>query len=135
MSVPAQRLRARTTDEIADEALRNAVVDLSRPGSWRGIARGLAWRLVSTGERDPRTIERLADQAEAILASLIEDALWTLEQRALRTFNEYLEARPGDQEAALAAARLDANEESLPLVLSACEIVLDTLRGTSKRAA
>jgi len=128
-------MTATVCEQIAADALRRAILDLSSPGSWRGIARGLAWRLVSTGERDPRSIEVVADNAERALGSFIEDALWTLEQTVLDSFQGFLELRPGDEPGALAAARLDAEEESVPLVVAACERALHSIRGTSDRAA
>ena len=122
-------------EEIAEEALRAAVQDRCLGGSWRGLVRGLAWRVVSAGERNPRPIARLADAAEALFASLLDEGLWAVERVAAQTWQEFLEARPGDEEGALAAARLDAGEESVRLVDLACERVLDALLDGSQRAA
>jgi hypothetical protein len=123
------------SEEIAEEALRSAVQDRCLGGSWRGLARGLAWRVVSAGERNPHSIGTLADAAEAIFASLIDEALWAVEQVVVQAWREFLEARPADREGALAAARLDADEESVRLVDSACERVLEALLARSRRAA
>jgi len=120
---------------IAEQALREALVDLAHPGSWQGVARSLAWRLVATGERDPRTIERLSATAETLLAELIDDALWTVEQTATASVEAYLAERPGAVEAALAAARLDAEEESVRLLVAACERVLERMRAAYRAAA
>jgi len=128
-------MTAAVCEQIAADALRRTIVELSSPGSWQGIARGLAWRLVSAGERDPRSIELVAENAEKALGSFIEDALWTLEQTVIHSYHGFLELRPGDRAGALAAARLEAEEESVPLVASACERALQAIRGTSDRAA
>jgi hypothetical protein len=132
---PAPAMSATPCEQIAEDALRGAIIALASPGSWQGIARGLAWRLVATGERDPRSIELVADNAEKALGALIEDALWELEQSVLRSYRDALEKRPWDQLGALAAARLDAEEESIALVLAACERAFDSIRGTTTRAA
>jgi hypothetical protein len=50
-------------------------------------------------------------------------------------WHEFLQARPGDEEGALLAARLDASEESLRLVASAPEQVLKSLVGGRRRTA
>lgn len=122
-------------EELAESALRQALVDLCHPGSWQGMARGLTWRLVSSGELDPRAVESLSLQAEAYLGTFIDEALWRLEQRVRETYEEYLLARPGDDLGALKAAKLDAAEESMSLVFAACEQVLDALRPLCRRAA
>ena len=77
---------------------------------------------MATGERDPRSIELVADNAEKALGALIEDALWELEQSVLRSYRDALEKRPWDQLGALAAARLDAEEESIALVLASAQL-------------
>lgn len=123
------------SEQVAEEALRRALSDLCRGGSWRGVARGVAWRIVSAGGREPRSIELLADSAEAMLASLIDQALWSVERTVLETWDEFLAARPGDEEAALVAASLDAYEVSSRLVRSAPERVLESLLGLDQRAA
>ncbi|MGN6377758.1 MAG: hypothetical protein ACTHNU_02290, partial [Gaiellales bacterium] len=92
---------AEISESIAEEALRAALQDRCRGGSWRGLARGLAWRVVSAGERNPHSIEMLAGAAEAMLASLIADALWWVEQAAVQGWHEFMEARPGDEDGAL----------------------------------
>jgi hypothetical protein len=132
---PGPAMSATVCEQIAEEALRATIIALASPGSWQGIARGLAWRLVAAGERDPRSIELVADNAERALGSLIEDALWALEQTVLRSYRDFLELRPGDQAGALSAARLDAEEESVPLLVAACERAFDSIRGTTSRAA
>lgn len=121
-------------EQIAEEMLREALCDLCRGGSWRGVARGLAWRVVVDGTGDRRSIEMLTETAEEIFGSMIDDALWHVEQTALRTWDEFLELRPGDQEGALVAARLDASEESVRLLEVTCERVAKALRG-GRRAA
>ena len=123
------------SEEIAEYALREALLARAYPGTWRGVARGVAWRLVSTDNRDPRQIEQLSESAETILASLIEDGLWMVEQTARRAFAEYLGSRPADEAGAFAAARLDAAEKSSELVTSACDRVYERLRGSTERAA
>jgi hypothetical protein len=121
--------------EIAEEALAGAFRRLCRGGSWQGVARELAWRAVIGGRRDPRRVEALSDCAEAMMAPLIDEALWQVEQSALRSGREYLEQRPGDRAGALAAARLDASEEAERLVAEAYASVLEGLLGQSRRAA
>ena len=122
-------------EEIAEQALRCALQDRCLGATWRGLARGLAWRVVSAGERHPRSIEMVANAAEAMLVSLIDEALWAIERVVVQAWEESLEARPGDSEGALTAARLDAMEESVRLVDSACERVLETLFAGRRRAA
>ena len=129
------RMPARASEEIAEAALDQALQERCRGGSWRGLARGLAWRLVADGERSPQSIDLLAETAEAILAALIDDGLWSVEQVVLRSWSEFLEACPGDEAGALQASRLDASEESAQVVASACEHVLAALLASSKRAA
>jgi hypothetical protein len=123
------------SEEISQEALRGALQDRCLGASWRALARGLAWRVVSAGERNPHSIEPLAEAAEAMLASLIDEALWSVEKTVLQAWEEFLDARPGDREGAVAAARLDASEESARLVDAACERVLESLLTRSHRAA
>lgn len=122
-------------EQLAEEALRSALSQLCQPGSWRGVARGLAWRVVSAGEADPRRIESLSALAETLLATEIDEALWSLEQTVRRSLEDYSGARPGDPGGALAAARLDAREESFVLLGAACERVAAALRAPSVRAA
>jgi hypothetical protein len=80
-------------------------------------------------------VEGLAEAAEAMLAAAIDDALWLVEQAAIHGRDALLVARPGEVDAALAAARLDAEEESESLVAAAYDRVLDTLLAGSRRAA
>ena len=127
--------RRSASERIAEEALAGALRRLCRGGSWQGIARELAWRAVTGGHRDPRRVEALADSAEAMLAPLIDDALWQVERCAASSRAEYLELRPRDEAGARAAARLDAGEEAEKLVQEAYGQVLDTLLGQSRRAA
>jgi hypothetical protein len=129
------RMPAGISEEIADEALRNALHDRCLGGSWRGLVRGLAWRIVSAGERKPHSIEMLAEAAEAIFVSLIDEALWVVERVVVQTWEQFVEGRPGDEEGALIAARLDARVESVRLVESACNTVLESLFASSRRAA
>ena len=126
---------ASPSERVAEEALAGALLRLCRGGSWQGIARELAWRAVTGGHRDPRSVESLATSAEAMLAPRIDQALWTVEQYAIRSRAEYLEERPGDTAGGLAAARLDASEEAERLVAEAYAEVLDALLGLSRRAA
>jgi hypothetical protein len=123
------------TDRIAEEALAGAVRRLCRGGSWQGLARELAWRAVTGGHRDPRSVEALSATAEAMLASLVDDALWEVEHGAIETRDEFLDEHPGELEAALTAARLDACEEAERLVAAAYERVLESLLSGTRRAA
>jgi hypothetical protein len=123
------------SERIAEEALAEALRRLCRGGSWQGVTRELAWRAVTGGHRDPRSIEPLAETAEAMLAPLIDEALWTVERRVVESRNEFLEERPGDKSGAVAAARLDAGEEAERLVAEAYDQVLDSLLSLSRRAA
>jgi hypothetical protein len=122
-------------ERVAEEALAGALRRLCRGGSWQGIARELAWRAVTGGQRDPRRVELLAESAEAMLAPLVDQALWRVERGAAASREEYLEERPRDEAGARAAARLDAGEEAERLVQEAYGQVLDTLLGQSRRAA
>src|SRR5579862_7413635 len=122
-------------ERVAEEALAGAFRRLCRGGSWQGIARELAWRAVTGGHRDARLVEPLAESAEAMLAPLVDQALWQVERRAAATREEYLELKPRDEAGARAAARLDAGEDAERLVQEAYEQVLDTLLGQSRRAA
>ena len=134
-SVPEDsRELATSREQIAEEALGEALRRLCR-GSWQGIARELAWRAVVGGSRDPRTVECLSDSAEAMLASLIDEALWEVERSAICAWEEHLEEHPGDTDGALAVARLDSGEEAARLVASAYDQVLDALLARSRRAA
>ena len=118
---------AGSSESLAEEALGQA--------SWQGLARELAWRAVTGGQRDARQVEPLAARAEAMLASLFDQALWEVERRAVESWHEYRSDHRGDREAALTAARLDAGEEATRLVDAAYDSVLDTLLSTSRRAA
>jgi|SRR5581483_2587250 len=129
------RLPQGLSEMIAEEGLRAAIEDRCRGGSWRGLARGLAWRVVASAERNPHSIESLAATAEAMLASTIDDALWAVEQVVIETWHEFLELRPGDEAGARAAMALDAREESARLVEEACERVVESLLVRSRRAA
>jgi hypothetical protein len=134
-SVPEDsRKLSASSEQIAEEALGEALRRLCR-GSWQGIARELAWRAVVGGSRDPRTVEYLSDAAEAMLASLIDDALWEVERSAICAWEEHLEDHPGDTRGALAVSRLDAGEEAARLVASAYDQVLEGLLARSRRAA
>ncbi len=123
------------SERIAEEALAEAFRRLCRGGSWQGVTRELAWRAVTGGHRDPRSVESLAESAEAMLAPLIDQALWEVERRAVASREEFLEARPRDDAGAFAAARLDAGEEAERLVAEAYDQVLDSLLSLSRRAA
>ena len=70
-----------------------------------------------------------------MFASLIDEALRILERVVVQAWQEFLELRPGDRRGALAAAQLDASEESVKLVASARELVLETLQGDVRDAA
>lgn len=123
------------SEQIAEEALRGALRELCRGGSWEGVVRGVAWKVASTDPRDPRSIEMLAETAEAIFASLIDEALWAVERVVVEAWDEFLELRPGDEEGALAAARLDASEESIQLVEAGRARVLEALFAGLRHAA
>jgi hypothetical protein len=129
------RIPAGISEEVAAEALSRALQDQCLGASWRGLARGLAWRVVSGGDRNPHSIDLLANTAEAMLVALIDEALWAVEQVVVQVWQESFDASPGDEEAALAAVRLRAFEESVRLVDSACERVLETLLAVSRRRA
>jgi len=128
-------LPSEAREKIAEEALDCALRDLCRGGSWEGVVRGIAWQAASSNRRDRRSIEMLADAAQAIFASLIDEALWAVERTVAETFDEFLELRPGDNQGAIAAARLDASEESARLVESACARVLEALAAGIRSAA
>ncbi len=123
------------SEKIAEEALRGAMRELCRGGSWEGVVRGVAWQAISTDSEDPRSIEMLTEAADAIFASLIDEALWAVERVAVQAWDEFLELRAGDREGALTAARLDAGDESIQLVESAGERVLETLLAGIRHAA
>jgi len=135
LDAPQALLPQGSSERIAEEALAEAIRRLCRGGSWQGLARELAWRAVTGGHRDPRSVEALADAAEAMLASLIDEALWTVERAAIHSRDEFLEQSRGDDAGALAAARLDAAEEADRLVDAAYDSVLDSLLSRSRRAA
>lgn len=121
-------------EKIAEEALGNSLLALCR-GSWKGVARGVAWQVASTYARDLRSIETLAEAAEEIFTALIDEALRTVERTVAQTWDEFLELRPGDAEGALAAARLDAAEESAQLVEAARDQVFEALVASIRDAA
>jgi len=120
---------------LAQDALGEALHCRCLGGSWRGLVRGLAWRVVSAGDRNPRAIEALAEAGEKLFASRIDDALWEVERVAAGSYRDFLEARPGDEEGAGAAARLDAREESADRIDAACERVVEALLTATRRAA
>jgi hypothetical protein len=113
--------------EIAEQAVAGAVRRLCRGGTWQGVARELGWRAVTVGGCDLDSLERLSALAEARMGSLIEDAVWAVEQCALRSWYDYLQSCPGAEEDALAAARLDAGEEATRLTARAYAEVLESL--------
>ncbi|MGZ4314725.1 MAG: hypothetical protein ACXVRS_02710 [Gaiellaceae bacterium] len=123
------------SETIAEEALRSALLEQCQGGSWEGVVRGVAWQAFSGGAPRHRSIAMLADEAATIFASLIDEALWILERVVAQTWEEFVELRPGDCQGALAAAQLDAREESVRLVESARERVLGTLQGDVRDAA
>ena len=126
---------AGTSETIAEDALRSALLEQCRGGTWEGVVRGVAWEAFSGGAPGPRSIEVLADEAATMFASLIDEALRILERVVVQAWQEFLELRPGDRQGALAAAQLDASEESVKLVASARELVLETLQGDVRDAA
>ncbi len=122
-------------EQIAEEALTAAIRHRCRGSSWQGLARELAWRAVTGGSRDARSVERFAERAEAMLASSIDEALWHVERCAVAGFDEFIWEHRGDEAGALAAARLDAREEAARLLEAACSAALDALLATTRRAA
>ena len=122
------------SEATAEEALRAALLERCDGGSWEGFARGVAWEAFAGGARS-RTIDALADAAAAMLEAQVDEALWTVERVAVEAWYEFLELRPGDLDGALAAARLDAAEESARLVAAARARVLETLRADVRPAA
>jgi hypothetical protein len=116
-----------SSERIAEQALTEALLRLCRGGGWEGLARELAWRSVVDGGRDPRRIDAFSESAAAMLASLIDEALWQVERVVLEGWEAFLEDRPGDAPGALAAVRLDAAEEAARLVATAYERVLEAL--------
>jgi hypothetical protein len=125
----------RLEETLAQNALGEALHNRCLGGSWRGLVRGLAWRVVSGGDRNPRVIDALAEAGEKLFASLIDDALWEVERIAAESYRDFLEACPGDEEGAVAAARLDAREESAQRIDAACERVVEALLTATRRAA
>jgi hypothetical protein len=123
------------SEKIAEDALRGALGELCRGGSWEGVVRGMAWQVASIDAPDTRSIEMLADAAEAIFASLIDEALWAVERVVVQSWHEFLALRPGDETGALAAALLDAGEESVRLVKSADARVTEALLAGTRHAA
>jgi len=124
-----------TAEAIAAEALAEALRARSGGASWRGVVRGLAWRLVVAGDRDPRSIDLLAEAGEARFAALLEEALFAIECVALESYRSFLGLRPGDRDAAWRAARLDASEESAARLDGICARVAAELAGRTRRAA
>lgn len=136
MSVPEDSHQlADSSEQIAEAALGEALRRLCRGGSWQGIVRELAWRAVVGGSRDPRSVEHLASSAEAMLAALIDEALWEVERAAICAWEEHLEEHPRDRAGALSVAQLDAGEEAARLVAAAYDEVLDALLARSRRVA
>ena len=125
---------AGSSERIAEDALRRALLERCGGGSWEGFARGVAWEAFAGGARS-RPVDALADAAAAMLEALVDEALWAVERVALDAWYEFLELRPGDVDGALAAARLDAAEESERLVESARARVLAALFGDVRPAA
>lgn len=75
------------SETIAEEALRSALLEQCRGGTWEGVVRGIAWEAFSGGgARGPRSIEVLADEAATMFASLIDEALWILERVVVRAW-------------------------------------------------
>jgi hypothetical protein len=124
-----------STERIAEEALGGAVQRLCRGGTWQALARELAWRAVTGGLRDARMVEGFAATAEAMLAAAIDDALWEVERAAIGGRDAVLAQRPGELDAALAAARVDAEEQAESLAADAYDRVLESLLAGSRRAA
>ena len=135
MIVWVAHMQTGMSETIAEEALRSALLEQCQGGSWEGVVRGVAWQAFSGGAPRHRSIEMLADEAATMFASLIDEALWILERVVAQTWEEFLELRPGDRQAALTAAQLDASEESVKLVESARERVLETLQADVSDAA
>ena len=135
MGLPASTSMYRSTTEIAEQAVANAVRRLCRGGTWQGLARELGWKAVIEGSRDLCRLEPLCSLAEARLAARVDDTVWAAEQTVLQSREEYLEAHPGDRRGALAAATLDANEEAVRLMEAAYANVLRTLLQESTAAA
>jgi len=123
------------SEEIASEAVAEAVRRTCRGGTWQALAREIAWRAITGGYRDPRSVDALAESAEAMLAASIDQALWTVEKSALDAWDEFVGEHGGDEQGGLAAARLDAREEADRLVAAAYARALDALLATSRRAA
>lgn len=87
------------------------------------------------GLRDARMVEGFAATAEAMLAAAIDDALWEVERAAIGGRDAVLAQRPGELDAALAAARVDAEEQAESLAADAYDRVLESLLAGSRRAA
>jgi hypothetical protein len=123
----------RLEEAVAQDALREALQSKCFGSSWRGLVRGLVWRL--SGEGALGVVDGLAEAGEKLFAMLIDDALWEVELVAAAGYRDFLEARPGDREGALAAARLDAREESALRVEAVCQRVVETLLTAARPAA
>lgn len=127
MELPASTACQGLSAQIAEQAVGDAVQTLCRGGSWLGLARGLAWRAVTDGGRDQRSLDELCAVADAKLGSIVDDAVWAAEQSAVRGWHEYLQARPGDEKNAVVAATLDANEEATRQIAAGYAEVLESL--------
>jgi hypothetical protein len=123
------------SEAIAEEALSEAVRRVCRGGTWQALAREIAWRAVTGGYRDPRSMDALAEAAELVLAEAIDEALWAVEKSALDGWDEFVGEHGGGEQGGLEAAQLDAREEAARLVDAAYARALDTLLQTSRRAA
>jgi hypothetical protein len=135
VDVSEVRMPAGSSERIAEDALAGALIRLCRGGTWQALARELAWRAVTGGNRDPRSVEALSEAAEAMLGSLVDQALWEVERSVLVSFDEFAREHPGDAAGALVAARLDAGEEAERLVAAAYDEVVETLLARTRRAA
>jgi hypothetical protein len=135
MGIPAPGLPRGAIERVADEALRGALSELCGASSWRGVARGVAWEVVSGDPRKYKALDELASAAEGMLGTLIDEALWVVERTVLETWEEFLEVRPHDEAGAFVAVALDAREESLRLVAAARQQVLEALHDLRTRAA
>jgi hypothetical protein len=127
MHLPASTAVRGLSARIAEQAVAGAVRQLCRGGTWEGLARELAWRAVTVGGCDLDSLERLCGVAEARLGSLVEEAVWAAEECAIRGWRDYLQACPGADQDALAAATLDASEQATRLIADAYAAVLESL--------
>ena len=134
MDLPPSTACRGLSTEIAERAVGDAARELCRGGSWQGLARELGWRAVAEGGRDRASLDGLCTVAEAKLGLLADDAVWAAEQSAVRGWHEYLQTHPGDEENAVTAAILDADEEATRRIAAAYAQVLESL-GVDGRAA